>query len=75
MWPGHNGFDGQELTTIEDRQTTITPYEQEMIARGGEEVRVTPMNTAMLHDWEKVSQSPFMKRGVQAVEVARKENS
>ena len=75
VWQGNNGFDDQELSTVEDRETAISSYEEEMIARGGEEVRVSAMNTAMLHDWKKVVQSPFMKRGVQAVEVPRKENS
>ncbi|KAI1342076.1 hypothetical protein F5Y15DRAFT_331746 [Xylariaceae sp. FL0016] len=42
----------------------IVDYEAEMIARGGEEVRLSEMNSFMLHDFSKVEQSPLMKRGL-----------
>ncbi|OTA67370.1 FAD/NAD(P)-binding domain-containing protein [Hypoxylon sp. EC38] len=42
----------------------IKTYESEMRPRSGEEVRLSEMNTLMLHNWEKVQQSPLMKRGV-----------
>lgn len=35
-----------------------------MRPRTGEEVRQSETNTLMLHDWEKVSQSPLLQRGV-----------
>ncbi|KAI6089531.1 FAD/NAD(P)-binding domain-containing protein [Hypoxylon rubiginosum] len=42
----------------------INAYETEMRARGGEEVRLSEMNSLMLHNWAKVEQSPLIKRGV-----------
>jgi hypothetical protein len=44
--------------------TAIEKYEAEMMARAGEEVRLSVMNTAMLHDWAKVLESPVMKAGL-----------
>ncbi|KAK6849655.1 FAD/NAD(P)-binding domain-containing protein [Apiospora arundinis] len=38
----------------------INEYEAEMRPRAGEEVRLSEMNSYMLHDWDKLSQSPFM---------------
>lgn len=43
---------------------TISSYEEEMIARAGGEVRISTVNTAMLHNWEKVQQSPVMRSGM-----------
>ncbi|KAF2792243.1 FAD/NAD(P)-binding domain-containing protein [Melanomma pulvis-pyrius CBS 109.77] len=42
----------------------ITAFEEEMIARGGGEVRDGTANTMLLHDWEKVQQSPFFTKGM-----------
>jgi hypothetical protein len=42
----------------------IEQYETEMMARSGEEVRSSVMNTSMLHDWAKVLESPVMKSGL-----------
>ncbi|OCK82076.1 FAD/NAD(P)-binding domain-containing protein [Lepidopterella palustris CBS 459.81] len=42
----------------------ISAFEDEMIARGGEEVRTSTTNTGMLHDWEKVMKSPVMTAGL-----------
>ncbi|KAI1765921.1 FAD/NAD(P)-binding domain-containing protein [Hypoxylon sp. FL1150] len=42
----------------------IDAYESEMRARGGEEVRLSEMNSLMMHDWAKIEQSPLVKRGV-----------
>jgi 2-polyprenyl-6-methoxyphenol hydroxylase-like FAD-dependent oxidoreductase len=44
----------------------IDAYEKEMRTRGGEEVRLSEMNTRMLHDWAKLSESPLFKRGMDA---------
>lgn len=41
----------------------LREYEDEMIKRAGEEVSISMMNTEMMHDWEKLMQSPFMQRG------------
>ena len=40
-------------------------YESEMVARGGEEVRLSKMNTEMLHDLDRLVQSPLFKMGLQ----------
>ena len=41
----------------------VVEYENEMIARAGEEVKMGKMNTEMVHDWPKLMESPFMKMG------------
>jgi 2-polyprenyl-6-methoxyphenol hydroxylase-like FAD-dependent oxidoreductase len=47
-----------------DRKETIAAFEEEVIARGGGEVRDGTANTKLLHDWEKVQQSPFFTKGM-----------
>ncbi|KAF2705137.1 FAD/NAD(P)-binding domain-containing protein [Pleomassaria siparia CBS 279.74] len=47
-----------------DQKDTITAFEEEMIARGGGEVRDGTANTMLLHDWDKVQQSPFYRKGM-----------
>ncbi|OAX84804.1 hypothetical protein ACJ72_00827 [Emergomyces africanus] len=42
----------------------ISSYEEEMIHRAGGEVRLSTTNTEMLHDWQRVLQSPLMKTGM-----------
>jgi hypothetical protein len=37
-----------------------------MKARGGEEVKLSEINTTMLHDWAKVLQSPLFTAGLTA---------
>ncbi|KAI3397976.1 hypothetical protein diail_10052 [Diaporthe ilicicola] len=44
-------------------QEVIQNYEGEMIPRGQEEVTCSVENGYMLHDWNKVQQSPVFKRG------------
>lgn len=41
----------------------VQQYEAEMIPRGQEEVKCSVENGLLLHDWEKVQQSPVFKRG------------
>lgn len=41
----------------------VQSYEKEMIARAGEEVKISRMNTEMMHDWQRLKESPFMQRG------------
>lgn len=45
----------------------INEYESDMRVRGGEEVRLSEMNSLMLHDWVKVQESPLLKRGLKRV--------
>lgn len=47
-----------------DRSQAIASFEEEMIQRAGDEVRSCTMNTALLHDWEKVKHSPFYSKGM-----------
>ncbi|KAF2682865.1 hypothetical protein K458DRAFT_56621 [Lentithecium fluviatile CBS 122367] len=47
-----------------DRKALITYFEDEMIVRGGGEVRESTANTTLLHDWEKVKLSPLYTRGM-----------
>ncbi|PYI09808.1 FAD binding domain-containing protein [Aspergillus sclerotiicarbonarius CBS 121057] len=46
------------------QDSAITDYEDEMIARAGGEVNLSTVNTAMLHDWQKVLQSPVLTSGM-----------
>ncbi|GLA33917.1 hypothetical protein AnigIFM63309_003940 [Aspergillus niger] len=46
------------------RADAIREYEDEMISRAGSEVGLSTVNTAMLHDWHKVLQSPVMTSGM-----------
>ncbi|TKA60459.1 hypothetical protein B0A49_10478, partial [Cryomyces minteri] len=46
------------------QRDAIAAYEAEMVARGGEEVRLSITNTTMLHDWAKVLASPVMTKGM-----------
>ena len=48
----------------ESLESGIGAYESEMIARGGEEVRLSKMNTEMVHDWDRLVQSPLFKMGI-----------
>ena len=50
--------------TQEERGRAVGGYEEEMIKRGGEEIRLGEMNSKMLHNWEKVLQSPAIKTGL-----------
>ena len=55
------------LTKQELKQNeAIAKYEEEMKERAGEEVKMSVMNTAMLHDWEKVMASPVMTKGLKS---------
>lgn len=50
--------------SLEQRAAAITDYENEMIPRGGEEVRLSEANSIAMHDWEKVMQSASVKKGL-----------
>ncbi|KAI0124404.1 hypothetical protein BJ170DRAFT_83947 [Xylariales sp. AK1849] len=42
----------------------IAVYEAEMRARAGEEVRLSELNSYMVHDWSKLLESPLLKRSL-----------
>jgi hypothetical protein len=44
-------------------------FEEEMIRRGGTEVRDGTANTMMLHDWERIKESPLFKNGMKKVDA------
>ncbi|KAI9870313.1 MAG: hypothetical protein M1830_004384 [Pleopsidium flavum] len=50
-------------TTGGSLEDAISQYDAETIAKGGEEVRISVMNTDMLHQWDTLMQSPVMQRG------------
>ncbi|KAJ5700063.1 hypothetical protein N7536_003076 [Penicillium majusculum] len=50
--------------TIEDRAAAIQAYEEEMVIRTGEEVRLSEESTVKLHNWSSVMQSPLIKHGL-----------
>lgn len=47
-------------TTLKD---AITAYDEELVPRGRDEVKCSVENGLMLHDWEKVKQSPVFRNG------------
>jgi 2-polyprenyl-6-methoxyphenol hydroxylase-like FAD-dependent oxidoreductase len=49
---------------LANKKDIIAEYELEMKTRTGEEVRLCTMNTTMLHNWEKVRESPVFKKGM-----------
>ncbi|KAL9095651.1 MAG: hypothetical protein Q9165_002083 [Trypethelium subeluteriae] len=51
-------------------QDAVTAYQMEMIDRAGEEVATSKMNTEMLHDWERMQDSPIMRKGGHPREAA-----
>ena len=52
------------LKADSNQASAIEKYETEMKTRAGEEVRLSVMNTSMLHDWAKVLDSPVFKAGL-----------
>ncbi len=61
-WHGGNEFDREE------RVKAVEEYENEMVTRTSEEVRLREMNTVMMHDWARLKESPVMTRGMDEVE-------
>ncbi|ERF77223.1 hypothetical protein EPUS_05792 [Endocarpon pusillum Z07020] len=58
-------LDGLELVrankaTIKD---AITAYDEELVPRGRDEVKCSLENGLMLHDWQKVKESPVFRNG------------
>ncbi|KAL7778987.1 hypothetical protein CFE70_008490 [Pyrenophora teres f. teres 0-1] len=53
----------------EDRRAMLDAFEDEMITRGGTEVREGTANTVRLHDWERVRESPLFKNGMNKVDA------
>ncbi|PYH48930.1 FAD-dependent oxidoreductase [Aspergillus saccharolyticus JOP 1030-1] len=46
------------------QSTVISEYEEEMIARASGEVRLSTLNTRLVHDWDNVLQSPVLTSGM-----------
>ena len=45
------------------QDAAIDEYVDEMVPRAGEEVKMSIMNTDMMHDWSKFSKSPLFTKG------------
>lgn len=58
---GHGAL--SQLQLQQQQKTAIDAYETEMRKRGGEEVRLSEVNTRMLHNWDQVQASPIMRNG------------
>jgi len=52
-----------ELADITGIKGAIEVYEEEMIPRGYDEVQLSLKNALMVHDWEKLMESPVVTRG------------
>lgn len=48
----------------ERRSQAVRQYEMEMVVRGGEEVRLSEINSIAVHNWERVMESPSVKTGM-----------
>ncbi|KAK5174665.1 uncharacterized protein LTR77_001747 [Saxophila tyrrhenica] len=63
----HGIADAVELTKILSAggrgKEAVLQHEAEMIKRAGEEVAISKSNTEMVHDWDRLMQSPLMQRG------------
>ncbi|KAL8982513.1 MAG: hypothetical protein Q9177_005250 [Variospora cf. flavescens] len=57
-------WEARQGEKVELRARLVGEYEKEMIKRGSDEVRMGEMNTKMLHDWDKVMQSPVIRQGL-----------
>ena len=57
----------QGLIGFRDGQTSLAAavgeYEKDVIPRGKEEVSCSVENGLMLHDWNKIQESPVFRRG------------
>lgn len=60
------------LKTVVDQSEPLKDlvggYEKELIPRGAEEVKCCVENGEMLHDWNKVKESPVFRRGFAPME-------
>ncbi|KAL9614588.1 MAG: hypothetical protein Q9167_000957 [Letrouitia subvulpina] len=59
-----NAWDPEHGMAGDKRAQEIQRYEDEMIQRGGKEVKLCEMNSKMLHNWEQVLHSPVFKNGL-----------
>ncbi|KAF2158985.1 hypothetical protein M409DRAFT_71333 [Zasmidium cellare ATCC 36951] len=50
--------------SVQDRKEALDAYEEEMIQRGGEEVRLSEGNSKTMHNFEKVMESATVKAGM-----------
>lgn len=46
-----------------NQDDAVREYMDEMVARAGEECKMSVVNTEMMHDWDRMMQSPFFKKG------------
>jgi 2-polyprenyl-6-methoxyphenol hydroxylase-like FAD-dependent oxidoreductase len=47
----------------------VAAFEEEMLKRGGTEVRDGTANTGMLHDWDRIKESPLFKKGMRKTDA------
>lgn len=63
----------QLLRSVKDgsktQEAAIDEYVDELVPRAGEEVKMSIVNTDMLHDWERLLDSPFFKAGGHATQT------
>jgi 2-polyprenyl-6-methoxyphenol hydroxylase-like FAD-dependent oxidoreductase len=55
---------GREGGMARAKAEAVGAYEVEMVARAGQEVRQSTSNTVMVHDWDRVLQSPVLTKGL-----------
>lgn len=45
------------------KEVVVDEYMNELVERAGEEVKLSIINTDMMHNWDKFLESPFFKAG------------
>lgn len=50
-----------QSTMASSLEKAISTYDDEVRKRGGDEVRLSKINTVMLHSWDQLMESPLMK--------------
>jgi len=45
------------------KEVVVEEYMNELVERAGEEVKMSIVNTDMLHDWDRFLESPIVKAG------------
>ena len=45
------------------QEVAVDEYMDELVSRAGEEVKMSVVNSDMMHDWDRFMNSPFFKKG------------
>ena len=63
VWGESDELEGKD-EFVRKRTEAVEKYEVEMRARAGEEVRLSTENSIAMHDWNLLSKSPSLTKGM-----------